>query len=484
MHFKSALSALLSKPFYFLLLPVFFVLHGFMEHQGLIDYADAFILLLSYLGTAIVVVFLFRFLFSDISKAALATFAGFFIFFFFGTIHDFLKQSGPVFFSRYGYLLPSLFLLYLFFVFGLRRKNLGKRHAVYLNVLLVLLIVTDLVAVAWNATRNKTGGFVITERPGVAKPDVYLLMLDEYAGEEQLQQIFRFSNNQFLDSLSALGFQIAKSSASNYSATPFSMASLLSMSYHLELKNFKYTDENLNYCYKKISQSNVVSGFKSLGYQFVNYSIFDFKSERSIINKTFLKSGIELITTQTLWSRVKRDLWDNFIANHMGTSSLYDDLIMKDHKNNELLYEKTLQEAKSRSVQPRFIYTHLLMPHFPYYFNAEGKLNDKKLMLGSENMYNQELYIGYLQYANQRVLHLVNEIIRADKSAVILLLSDHGYRYANDPSFIFLNLSAIYDPRNIVSSYPYSSSNVNVFRRLFNDLFDAQLPFLVDKQYK
>ena len=124
------------------------------------------------------------------------------------------------------------------------------------------------------------------------------------------------------------------------------------------------------------------------------------------------------------------------------------------------------------------------MPHFPYYFNAEGKLNARQTLVGSQYMYNKELYLGYLQFVNRKVISLMKEIIRFDKDAVILLLSDHGYRYAEDNRYLFSNLLAIYQSRSEIPLSDTLRSNVNVFRWLFNNSFKTQLPLLLDKKFK
>jgi hypothetical protein len=482
MQIRSAFSTLLSRPFFFLLLPVFFVVHGWVENFFIINLPDILRLFLYYIGAVILFFGIFKFLYKNNSKAALATFLTFIIYFFFGAIHDFVKQHVSALFSKYSFLLSFLLLVYLLLLYWLRTRRPGKKFLVYLNVLLVILISVDLVVIVQKINRKKSSELIIASKPGMAKPNVYLLVLDEYAGIEQLRHSFHFSDQSFLDSLSTRGFTINRNATCNYSSTPFSMASLLSMSFHDELKKFDYTTENMKYCYKKILQSSVVSGFKSLGYRFYNYSIFDFEGESKLISGSFLKSGPELITSQTLWSRVKKDLYYNFILQNMRKSSLYTDYMMKDYYNNDLLYRITMQQAGLPSLQPKFVYTHLLMPHFPYYFNAKGNMNSWD-QIAPENMTNKTLYLGYLQYVNGKVLSLLNAITTADKNAIILLLSDHGYRYAGDGDYVFSNLMAVYNSKKTVNSN-LPETNVNVFRSLFNDLFKTQLPLLPDKHFR
>jgi hypothetical protein len=154
-----------------------------------------------------------------------------------------------------------------------------------------------------------------------------------------------------------------------------------------------------------------------------------------------------------------------------------------DLQNNELLYRKTIEISKEQSTTPRFVYTHLLMPHFPYYFNSKGESN-KIDNLMPQNLTNGFLYLEYLKYVNTKVLNLLSSITHSDKDAIIILLSDHGYRYTANIENSFSNLSAIYDPKKRIREYYQTISNVNIFPILFNDLFHANLPLLEDKCFR
>ena len=468
---------------YLFLLPLFFVLNGLRVNPNVITWGDALRLFLFYEVAAVLILLLFRFFFKETNKAALATFISLAVYLFFGVVHDTLKKFVPISLTKYSLLLPCLFIAYFCFLLLLKKEIIAKRLLAYLNTLLGILILLELIMSVQQTFKQNDKAFSIAAKPGLPKPNVYLIVLDEYAGSAQLEHTFHFRNTIFLDSLLSLGFAVSKSATSNYSATPFSIASLLSMSYNDELKNFDYTDQNLNYCYRKIAQSNVVAGFKSLGYRFVNLSIFDVQGEESQISKTFLKAGTELITAQTLGSRLKKDLYVNFVSNNLRRTFLYKKMVMEDLHNNELLYQKTVQQARTASLQPAFIYTHLLMPHFPYYYKSNGVLNDLSVM-SPENLHNMTLYLEYLHYINKRILTLLNQILQADKESVILLLSDHGYRYANDGNFVFSTLFASYNAKGAMKNNASVVTNVNVFRQLFNQLFNTQFPLLPTKNFR
>lgn len=483
MHFRIYESKFFSIPIFFVLLPVFFVLHGFSENLLLINFNDMLLLMLFYIALEACLFLVYLRIYKNSFKSALAVFLSFSIYFFFGAFHDLVKSFVNNFLSSYTFLLILFTLSFLFSLIYLKHREFSKKLAVYLNFLFILLIFTDIGIIIFKVINYDGKEFSISTSSTIQKPNIYLIVVDEYAGEDQLKSTFHCENHLFFNGLSALNFSVIKYSKSNYSSTPFSIASLMSMSFHNELSNFEYTDENLKYCFTKISKSNVVSGLKSAGYQFFNYSIFDIEGENSLISKTFLKSGTQLITSQTLWNRVKRDLYENFVFRYMRKTSLYKHLIMQDYYSNELLYDRTTAQAIKHSGIPKFVYTHLLMPHFPYYFNSDGKLNSIE-KLGPENLKNKTLYLEYLQYANTKILDLLNKLISEDKNAIVVLLSDHGYRYANDGNMIYSNLLAIYDKQHYILDIESLHSNVNVFRLLFNSLFKTNLKLLPDKNFK
>ena len=96
---------LLEQPLFLLLLPVFFVLHGFVENIGFVSVASCLPLLGIYLLSAGIFFLIFYLLLRDSRKAALMSFYLLCFYFFFGAIHDFVKaHAGRL--SRYSILLP------------------------------------------------------------------------------------------------------------------------------------------------------------------------------------------------------------------------------------------------------------------------------------------------------------------------------------------------------------------------------------------
>jgi hypothetical protein len=472
-----------SWPFFTFLLPVFFVAHGLSEYLYFIPFSSALKLLFFYLALVTVLLVGFYFIFHSFTKAALASFFSLSIFFFFGFIHDSLKKiAEDSFLVKYSFLLPFLSIIYVFVLIRLKKSFNFKKVILYLNCLFSFLILFDISVIAFKVLTEKKDSEPIAKCENCPKPDVYLIVLDGYAGQSQLSDDFSYNNKVFFDSLQQMKFHIIPQSRSNYSSTVFSISSLLNMDY-LELKEFSITDQNLNYCYKQISQNRVVALFEKLGYQIINNSIFDIGNNVSLTKKTFLVSGTDLISSQTLWARIKRDLYNNFIIQHMQGSQQYRNFVFRDLENNNLLYDKTINYA-ALANNPKFVYTHLMMPHFPYYYTEDGKLN-KLLDLRYDKIKRKDLYIGYLKFCNKKVLSLITSIKQASKKeAVIMVLSDHGYRYVSNKKNYFSNLAAIYLPNKNYKLYYDTLTNVNQFRVLFNTCFNQSFPILNDKIIK
>ncbi|MCW3118211.1 MAG: hypothetical protein JWM28_2293, partial [Chitinophagaceae bacterium] len=280
---KQVISVAKNKPVFLFLLPVFFVLHGFLGNYNAVPVNDALLLMFMYIGTASAMAGIAWFFYHDLTKAAIFAFFMMAYHFFFGNIQDLLKSiSSPPFLSQYRFILPVSLLLFLAIIIGLKkRKKSLQSFSAYLNILLLILIFIDTGWLFTKLTLPVKNGLL---NPGTAnidpcdtcqKPDIYLILLDQYAGKMALKDVFNFDNTQFETELNLRGFHVAKKSSSNYNLTPFSMASLLNMDYLGSAMGVK-KHLNVAYSYRLIRNSNVLHFLTAIGYQFYNYSIFDF----------------------------------------------------------------------------------------------------------------------------------------------------------------------------------------------------------------
>jgi hypothetical protein len=152
-------------------------------------------------------------------------------------------------------------------------------------------------------------------------------------------------------------------------------------------------------------------------------------------------------------------------------------------KNNVNIYSLTWKLAEQKTASPKFVYSHLMMPHYPYYFDKNGMEKPFETLVEG-NQQNKEAYIGYLQYANNKFLALVEHILKSSKTPpIIILMGDHGFRHFTNPveaKYHFLNLASVYLPSKDYTGFKDSLSGVNLFRTILNTSFNQRLPLLKD----
>ncbi|HEY9361854.1 MAG TPA: hypothetical protein VIQ00_01230, partial [Chitinophagaceae bacterium] len=304
---QGLLTFLKTKPLFVLLLPVFFVLHGYVENYSLIPAWDSFSLLLEYLIATTILLSLFYFIFRNLLKAAIYSFFLLLVFFFFGSVHDLLKQSFPnTFIVKYSVILPFLLISsFLIFVLIRRTKKPFRSTSLYLNILFLILIVTDAVILAKENQAFIPKTFSQQFGPGFSicdtcdKPDIYFIVADEYAGDQELKEIFHFDNSKFLDSLRQLGFKVLKNTTSNYNFTPYSIASTLNMDY-LSLRDSLMTPDTWIFPIKEINENILFPFLEAHGYQTFNFSIFTANNQPPEVEQMFISVKEKIIYSQTM----------------------------------------------------------------------------------------------------------------------------------------------------------------------------------------
>jgi hypothetical protein len=472
-------------PFFLLLLPLFFILHGLTENYvpALVPVgAELFIVysIASLLLAGIAWLFL-----RDITKAAIvATFLMSFEFFF-GSLHDFLeKHAKNTFITKYTVLVPLMLIVLLLIFLWLRKRQRPNKLSQFLNLLFVVFIIIDLAGLLPRAFGKKPAqvadlSSMMPACDTCGKPDVYLIIADEYAGQQELQEQFGFNNSEFFNELSSRGFHVVNNSTSNFNATVYSMASIFGMDYLNHLGSTTVNHRDMLICRGIIKRSNVVNFFTKGGYQFYNQSYFEFDDKKKLVYNPFYPTEQALFTAQTFTSRFRRNL-----GFHFASQKELDDIINHHLYNNKTI-DSTTRVIASTKAGPKFVYTHLAMPHHPYYYDSTGNKNTAEKL---DDGYKSEkaAYLSYLKYANQQLLSLIDFIIAHSKiKPVIILMSDHGYRQFRaaehaDHRYYFMNLNAVLLPSANYNGFYDGMSNVNEFRALLNGQFGQHLPMLKD----
>jgi hypothetical protein len=483
----------LKTPFYFQWLIIFFVLHAYTEFIGFIGFFSLIWFIIKISVAAWILFVAFRKWYGNAHKSALLITIIFSCLLFFGAIQDyFWGKPYIVYLSYYWILVPLEILICLgVLVILFFYKRPITRLARFLNLLLLIYILYDIVLICWKTIEIKKHPAIqpVTSILPVAdtipRPDVYFILLDEYMGNAGLKQYFNYDNSNFELSLKQKGFHVCSKPVSNYYNTIFSIASLLNMRYLNATDNGKTIAEKYIGSLRLLNDNKTCNMFKQLHYTIRNLSPFVVAGINRFYVDVSLPRDIELITDRTAYRRVeKRLLQGDPPGNRQVVALLSKWLYMDGEASMKKIVQQVLSTAGKDS--PAFTYIHLLMPHKPYIFDSTGR-KVGSFDIGhykNKDARNDALYLQYLVYTNQRIGRFIDQLYKATQGkAVIMVMSDHGYRDTHGPGSYALRyktLNAVYLPNRDYRLWYDSVSNVNQFSLLFNTLFKQQIPLLKD----
>lgn len=473
-------------PLYIFLLPLFFVFHGFNTNFYFVSLPSALLLVGVYTLWSLAIAGLFYIFSRRWQHAAVMAIFVMSFNFFFGNIQDTIKENvSDGLFTKYSFLTISFLILLIALFFLLRKKNLSKL-TFYLNTVFIVLIAIEVFSLLSSVfSKNKIAAGPL---PGFtkicdtcAKPDIYIVLLDGYAGSEQLKDLFQYDNSPFTDSLALRGFKTIKKSNSNYNSSPSSAASLLNMEYIDSNELNQMRKNGHRHAFAKINDNRLMSFLQANGYVVFNYSIFKVAGQSAPTGGSFVPANAKLVNGNTFIARLEKDVFLS-LANHLHMNKYVKELLYAANRDNEKLYNLTMDNARMRLNKPKIIYTHLLMPHHPYYYDENGKARSFE-EVNTLPLNDRPAYLSYLRYSNKKMLQLVDHILaNSPAPPVIALLSDHGFRYfdENYEKYAFSNLLSIHLPSGNYNQFKDSLTNVNFFSTFLNTTFQQHLPMQSD----
>lgn len=475
-------------PMHWIMLPVFFILHTVNEYYGLLNGAIVLLSLGYYLLLTLGIFFIGKLIFKSFKKSAVWATVLLSIFFFWGAFHDFLKGLGlPRFFSSYTLLLPVLFFLLLCLTWVLRKSKDVNKSTIFLNLLFAILLMIDLAQIAYkylspvdeNDLSRNNPSLNIDLKPVAdsLKPDIYFIVFDEYASSLSLKKYFNFDNHALDSMLKANGFYIAKKAKSNYNATPLSVSSTFNMQYYRLIgEGADFDPTNLQRAWYTLDRSYLPKLLKKEGYSVFSHSI---NLNGDIAPSTFnsvVQKGI--FSRHTLISRLKKDIFWNFYS--VFPFLFNESSLGREHARDKINFNNLMKDMTTKRNSPRFIYTHLMIPHPPFRYGRNGEIKE----FTPEQIKSGEGYIEQVLFANKLIGKIVASIKSTDRPVVIIIEGDHGYRGGTPAPATrdtkFMNLNTFYFSDKDYSLLYDSISPVNTFRVVLNKYFKTNLPLLKD----
>jgi len=480
-------------PFFYFLLPAFLFLHIENEYRHLINYRFVYFEMIQLVIAALLVFVASLIFFRELVKASLFAFGFLLVYYYFCDLKDYLHFKTPGFFGSYSFLLPMVFLIMLILFYVLKKsKSRFRQLLLYLNYLLIILIAWECLSLLINSKESVTDlgdpkkEFSNNYQPcdSCKKPDIYYFLFDGYTASSILKSEFAYNNPLDL-ALSYKGFYVIPHSRSNYNLTPFSMGSVFNMEYLPGLKsNQEFFIKDYLPGVATVYQSEVFPILEKEGYKIVNHSIFNFNKHPSTIRPYDLWEVSQIYARHNIVWKTDQDIgW--LIRRKLGlggrTFRLQAYVDAKDQHLQRTL-ENTMSTIKSIDAQPRFVYSHFVLPHGPYSFDSLGNRYSPKAFPMSWEEYRNG-YLGQVKYANTLIMQLVDSILKNKKRpTVIVIQGDHGFRF-NQPEkqhLQFNSYNAFYFSNEKYQQLHDSVTNVNTFRFVLNAFLNKELPILRD----
>jgi hypothetical protein len=277
---------------------------------------------------------------------------------------------------------------------------------------------TVVLAVSGSIPGPDPGSDPITVEPG---PNVYLILLDGYMRADSLLEYFDYDNQPFLDDLAERGFTVSTQARSRYTETAQVIPTMLHHRPLEELIDGPWMGSNAQYRYMQqlINHSPLQAGFEAAGYE--TYSIV---------------SGATGLDWRTA-DHVYESPWPSTFERHLLNEGIQRPLVPFDAMHRASILDAFRFLEQSAGSSPRFVFTHVMSPHHPYVFNADGSAAEPceaecANHAGPPNPILADRLTGQVTYLNGLVLNALDHIADVDPDGIVIVFSDHGLR--RDPA--------------------------------------------------
>jgi hypothetical protein len=428
------------------------------------------------------------------AKAGLLTALAMLLFFSYGHLYLYLNTQFEAL-VRHRYLLiffGGIFLLAL--ILAVRRLKNPAGLERFLKVTGIVLVGFSTIQLLWyqfqvyrasvEARENREEA--VGTQPMVGEmelPDVYLIILDAHTSSNVLREYYDYDNQDFIDSLTEMGFYVGDCSQSNYPSTKFSLFSVMNLNYIQELLQKSST-------LAPLKTSVVAETLKSYDYTIVAFENrarghFDLMEDvhlarnTMVLENTDLFSGInefesKLIETSRLRLFIDlKYLVPNFITGDVKDSENYEHYLQTHYILDEL--------AKLPEMEgPIFVFAHIMVPHDPFIFSPTGEYQHTTFKEDSVKGYRNNV-----AFIDNRLSEILDTIIKkSEVPPVIIVMGDHGPMGKTvTPQQRMSILNAYYANEDAKAQLYETITPVNSFRVIFNEYFGMNFPLLDDISY-
>src|SRR3989338_7608869 len=434
------------------------------------------------------IIFISGLIFSrNLAKAALFTTVIHYLFFTFGHLEKIIPYPVLIF-SVYGII---IFIL----VIRIRQPKNLNQITVITNLITMILVIIPLSAVLKYQLQPKDE--LILQNPLETRhtkqaisplPDIYFIIFDRYASSSVLKQNFAFDNSNFINKLKEKNFYIAEKAWANYASSAHSLSATLNMTHLDFLKDLhKPDDKDWLPLYDLLENNRVVYELKNLGYQYYHFGDWWWPTSKSRLADQNINLNV--------LSEFSSILVDNSILKLAAQKYKLPILDYRFTQWRRIRYKFQKLKEMPKVSKPTFVFAHMLVPHEPFVFKADGSF----LTIEEDSQRsNEEKYLDQIKYINGEIISLTEKLLEnRENPPVIIFQADEGpypVSYENNKNDYDWSkakreeisqkmsiFSAIYLPDKDYSLLSEDFSPVNNFRLVLSILRGEEPDYLPDR---
>jgi hypothetical protein len=339
-------------------------------------------------------------------------------------------------------------------------------------------------AFTWTAP----AGEPISLQDGGGGPNIHLLLLDGYPRQDTLAAA-GMDNTPFLDAMRERGFDVYSDSVSNYDRTPFSILSILSGRHVEDIESLwtspipATTPQQERLTARMLLDPPMFDALEAAGYR-----------TRALTGTVV---HVPIGGADQEWSAGTAN---NFELDTLQRTPFAGLLELAGFAVGQQTahIERTLDEFAAVVSDGRtFTFAHVVGPHAPYVFEADGRpashppcypetcaiFDSDVSRLGWTADEYWRRYTANVEHLNALVVAAVDRLVDADPHGVIVIFSDHGVRFGDDPDSIFRNLLIARTPGHSGLFEPHQTP-INMLPAVLDAYLGADLPMQPDSVYR
>jgi len=363
----------------------------------------------------------------------------------------------------------------------------------------LLVLVTLVLILPWQsrafATRASLPQLPVAATETTAETrDVYWLIFDRYGSDRALSLRYGVDND-LPEWLEGRGFTVLPDSHANYIRTVLSLSTTLQMAHLDALAAAQGAEsEDLTAVDERLQDPLVARQFKALGYRYDHIG--------GAWDPTRADDGADANFNVSTWPTDFLDaLFDASAV--AGLERVLDRGEAPDRKRQFTYstYGLDAIEDLRDAPGPKFVMAHVLLPHPPLVFKADGSFLTEK---DAHGLTGQQVYEGQLAFTNTRIREIVDGLLALPEAQrpIIIIQADEGpwplsYGTGRNTSPDWAAtapdkeleekygiINAWYVPGGTagLGLYP-SMSAINTFPVLFSRYFGIDYPLLADRSY-